>query len=224
MKKIVKYLNGSWPLIILAPLLMVLEVLCDLMQPTLMSDIIDIGVASGEMSQVWATGVKMLGVALLGIVGGAGCTMLSAKASYDSGARLRQGLFDKIQTFSFAEIDKLQTSSLITRLTNDITLLQNALRMMLCMLVRAPLSCIGGLVMAIAISPRLSLIFVAAIPVLACRSAWWRYALSRCLPRCSRRSTASTPSCAKTCWVCAWSRLLSGKTGSAPASKLPTRT
>lgn len=107
MKKIVKYLNGSWPLIILAPLLMVLEVLCDLMQPTLMSDIIDIGVASGEMSQVWATGVKMLGVALLGIVGGAGCTMLSAKASYDSGARLRQGLFDKIQTFSFAEIDKL---------------------------------------------------------------------------------------------------------------------
>lgn len=167
MKKIVKYLNGSWPLIILAPLLMVLEVLCDLMQPTLMSDIIDIGVASGEMSQVWATGVKMLGVALLGIVGGAGCTMLSAKASYDSGARLRQGLFDKIQTFSFAEIDKLQTSSLITRLTNDITLLQNALRMMLCMLVRAPLSCIGGLVMAIAISPRLSLIFVVAIPVLA---------------------------------------------------------
>ena len=86
MKKIVKYLNGSWPLIILAPLLMVLEVLCDLMQPTLMSDIIDIGVASGEMSQVWATGVKMLGVALLGIVGGAGCTMLSAKASYDSSA------------------------------------------------------------------------------------------------------------------------------------------
>ena len=201
MKKIVKYLNGSWPLIILAPLLMVLEVLCDLMQPTLMSDIIDIGVASGEMSQVWATGVKMLGVALLGIVGGAGCTMLSAKASYDSGARLRQGLFDKIQTFSFAEIDKLQTSSLITRLTNDITLLQNALRMMLCMLVRAPLSCIGG----------------------RCRSAWWRYALSRCLPRCSRRSTASTPSCAKTYWVCAWSRLLSGKTGSVPASKLPTR-
>ena len=97
MKKIVKYLNGSWPLIILAPLLMVLEVLCDLMQPTLMSDIIDIGVASGEMSQVWATGVKMLGVALLGIVGGAGCTMLSAKASYDSGRVCARGCLTRFR-------------------------------------------------------------------------------------------------------------------------------
>jgi ATP-binding cassette subfamily B multidrug efflux pump len=167
MKKIMKYLNGSWPLIILAPLLMIVEVLCDLMQPTLMADIIDVGVASGQIANVWATGGRMLGVALLGILGGAGCTMLSAKASFDCGARLRQGLFDKIQTFSFAEIDTLQTSSLITRLTNDVTLLQVALRMMMVMLVRAPLTCVGGLIMAVAISPRLSLIFVVAIPVLA---------------------------------------------------------
>ncbi len=167
MKKIVKYLRGSWALIVLAPLLMIVEVLCDLMQPTLMADIIDVGVASGEIANVWLTGGRMLGVALLGILGGAGCTILSAKASFDCGARLRQGMFDKIQTFSFAEIDTLQTSSLITRLTNDVTLLQMALRMMMVMLVRAPLTCIGGLIMAIAISPRLSLIFVVAIPVLA---------------------------------------------------------
>ena len=77
-----------------------------------------------------------------------------------------RGCLTRFRPSPFAEIDKLQTSSLITRLTNDITLLQNALRMMLCMLVRAPLSCIGGLVMAIAISPRLSLIFVVAMPVL----------------------------------------------------------
>ena len=132
-----------------------------------------------------------------------------------------RGCLTRFRPSPLREIDKLQTSSLITRLTNDITLLQNALRMMLCMLVRAPLSCIGGLVMAIAISPRLSLIFVAAIPVLAVSvSGGVRYALSRCLPRCSRRSTASTPSCAKTCWVCVWSRLLSGKTGSVPRFKI----
>lgn len=166
MKKILKYLNGSWPLIIMAPLFMVVEVICDLMQPTLMADIIDVGVASGQIAQVWATGGKMLIVALIGTVGGAGCTMLASKASFSSGARLRQGLFDKIQTFSFAEIDSLQTSSLITRLTNDVNLLQMALRMTLGMMVRTPLSCIGGLVMAIAISPKLSIIFIVAIPIL----------------------------------------------------------
>ena len=167
MKKIVKYINGSWPLVFLAPLLMVLEVMCDLMQPTLMSEIVDVGIASGEISMVWSTGLKMLCVALLGIVGGAGCTMLSAKASFDSAARLRQGMFNRIQTFSFKEIDKLQTSSLITRLTNDVTILQQTLRAVLCMMVRAPLTCVGGLVMAIAISRELSMIFVVAIPVLA---------------------------------------------------------
>lgn len=167
MKKIIKYINGSWPLVILAPLCMIMEVMCDLMQPTLMSEIVDVGIASGEISQVWATGLKMLGVALLGVIGGAGCTMFSAKASFDSAARLRQAMFDKIQTFSFKEIDTLQTSSLITRLTNDVTILQQTLRSVLCMMVRAPLSCIGGLVMAIAISPKLSLIFVVAIPVMA---------------------------------------------------------
>lgn len=167
MKKIIKYINGSWPLVILAPLCMIMEVMCDLMQPTLMSEIVDVGIASGEISQVWATGLKMLCVALLGIIGGAGCTMFSAKASFDSAARLRQAMFDKIQTFSFKEIDTLQTSSLITRLTNDVTILQQTLRSVLCMMVRAPLSCIGGLVMAIAISPKLSLIFVVAIPIMA---------------------------------------------------------
>ena len=167
MKKIVKYINGSWPLVFLAPLLMVLEVMCDLMQPTLMSEIVDVGIASGEISMVWSTGIKMLGVALLGIVGGAGCTILSSKASFDAAARLRQGMFDKIQTFSYKEIDKLQTSSLITRLTNDVTIMQQTLRAVLCMMVRAPLTCVGGLVMAIAISRQLSMIFVVAIPVLA---------------------------------------------------------
>ena len=136
MKKMAKYINGSWPLVIIAPLLMVLEVFCDLLQPTLMSEIVDVGIASGDLARVWATGGRMLAVALLGTIGGAGCTMLSAKASLDSAARLRQAMFDRIQTFSFKEIDQLQTSSLITRLTNDVTILQQTLRTVLCMMVR----------------------------------------------------------------------------------------
>lgn len=171
MKKIIKFLNGSWLLVIIAPLMMVMEVFCDLLQPTLMSEIVDVGIASGDLNMVWATGGRMIAIALLGTIGGAGCTMLSAKASLDSGARLRQAMFDRIQTFSFKEIDKLQTSSLITRLTNDVTILQQTLRTVLCMMVRAPLSCIGGLVMAIIISPKLSLIFVVAIPVMAATAA-----------------------------------------------------
>lgn len=167
LKKLSKYIQGStWVFVILAPLVMVIEVVADLMQPTLMANIIDIGVASNDMNMVWTTGAQMLGIALLGILGGAGCTALSSIAAMRFGASLRKGLFDNIQTFSFAEIDKFKTSSLITRLTNDTTQLQNMLRSLLAMMVRVPLLGIGGVIMAVSLSPQLSIIFVIAIPLL----------------------------------------------------------
>ena len=165
--KLSRYIQGStWIFVVAAPLLMVVEVLCDLMQPTLMSQIIDVGVASGDMAEVWRTGGIMISVAFIGILGGVGCTATSSVAAMRFGAALRKGMFDNIQTFSFREIDRFKTSSLITRLTNDVTQMQNMLRSVLCMLVRAPLSCIGGLVMAFAMSRQLSIIFVVAIPLL----------------------------------------------------------
>lgn len=96
----------------------------DLNQPKLMSDIIDIGVANGDISYVLNVGFKMIVVAMLGILGGMLCGLFSTLASMNMGKNMRQGLFDKIQSLSFSEIERFKTSSLITRLTNDFTQVQ----------------------------------------------------------------------------------------------------
>jgi ATP-binding cassette subfamily B protein len=166
MGKLLKYLKGSYAFAIAAPLFMLLEVMMDLQQPALMAKIIDVGVGQGDSRYILETGLKMLLVAIIGWIGGAGCCVLSSFAAMGHGTRLRQSLFDKIQTFSFAEIDKLKTSSLITRLTNDVTQVQNTVLMMLRIMVRAPLLVIGGIIMAWTISPGLTLIFAVAMPVL----------------------------------------------------------
>lgn len=166
MRKLFKYLKGSYFFTIAAPLMMLLEVMMDLQQPTLMSNIIDIGIANGDKQYILATGFKMIIVALIGFVGGAGCCILSSFAAMAMGTRLRQSIFDKIQTLSFAELDKLKTSSLITRLTNDVTQVQNTVLMMLRIMVRAPLLVIGGIIMAMTISLKLTLIFAVAMPIL----------------------------------------------------------
>ncbi len=161
------YMKESWLYFLVAPLLMVVEVMCDLYQPTLMANIIDVGVASGDSAYIVRTAAVMLGVAALGLGGGFGCLYFSAHSTSSTGARLRQGLFAHIQTFSFAELDRLQTSTLITRLTNDITQLQNMLLSCQRILIRAPLLCIGGLVMAYTLSPQLSVVFAVAVPIIA---------------------------------------------------------
>jgi ATP-binding cassette subfamily B protein len=166
MGKLLKYLKGSYAFAIAAPLFMLLEVMMDLQQPALMAKIIDVGVGQGDSRYILETGLKMMLVAIIGWIGGAGCCVLSSFAAMGHGTRLRQSLFDKIQTFSFAEIDKLKTSSLITRLTNDVTQVQNTVLMLLRIMVRAPLLVIGGIIMAWTISPGLTLIFAVAMPVL----------------------------------------------------------
>ena len=161
-----RYLKGSYWLALLAPIAMGLEVIMDLMQPTMMSDIIDVGVANGDIPYILDRGKYMLLVALVGVLGGIGCMVCSTGAGMRLGANLRQAVFDKIQTFSFKEIDRFSTSSLVTRLTNDVTQLQSIVMMGLRMMVRAPVSCIGGFVMAYLLSPKLSLILVVTMPIL----------------------------------------------------------
>lgn len=146
--------------------MMVLEVAMDLMQPKLMADIIDIGIASGDTAYILNVGGKMILFAILGLIGGIGCTYFSAYAGMHMGEKLREGMFENIQKLSFLEIDKFKTSSLITRLTNDVTQVQNMLMMALRIMVRAPLMCIGGVVMAFALSMKLSVIFIVAIPII----------------------------------------------------------
>lgn len=164
-----KYLKSfSLLCAIIAPLMMLLEVFMDLQQPTLMSDIVDVGVKTGNIHYVLMTGGKMALFAVIGYIGGATCCALSAYAAMTMSGSLRQGLFNKIQTLSFAEIDKLKTSSLITRLTNDVTQVQNMLMMVLRIAVRAPFLCIGGIIMSFILSPRLAVIFAVILPIIFC--------------------------------------------------------
>ena len=167
MIKLLRFLKGSAiTCAILAPIAMCLEVVMDLLQPTLLSKIIDIGIANGDLNYVLAVGVKMVIAAIVGLFAGAICSYLAAVASMKLGEGIREGLFDKIQTLSFLELDKLKTSSLITRLTNDVTQLQMMMNMALRMMVRAPLTAIGGLVMAVILSKELSSIFLIALPII----------------------------------------------------------
>lgn len=167
MLKLLRFLKGSAIICaILAPIMMMLEVAMDLMQPKLMADIIDIGIANSDTTYILSLGGKMIIFSILGLIGGIGCTYFSAYAGMHMGENLRAGMFEKIQALSFLEIDKFKTSSLITRLTNDVTQVQNMFMMALRIMVRAPLMCIGGLVMAFALSMKLSIIFVIAMPVI----------------------------------------------------------
>lgn len=167
MNKLLKYVKGNAVIyMILAPLMMFIEVIMDLNQPKLMADIIDIGVANGDIQYVLNIGFKMILVAIIGILGGMLCGIFATLASMTMGKNMRQGLFDKIQDLSFLEIDKFKTSSLITRLTNDITQVQNMVMMALRGMVRSPLICLGGIMMAFSISIKLSMIFLVAIPLI----------------------------------------------------------
>lgn len=166
MFKLFSYLRAHWIYVLLAPLLMLLEVCMDLLQPFLMASIVDKGVMQGDLSHIRDTGLIMLGAALIGLIGGFGCTVFSSVAAQRFGADLRHDVFRKVQTFSFRNLDELGTGSLITRLTGDITQLQTMVQMLLRIFVRSPLLAIGSIVMAVMISPKLALILAIAVPLL----------------------------------------------------------
>lgn len=167
MLKLANYLKKYKLYVVLAPLLMVVEVVSELLQPKLMTKIVNIGVANGDISYIIKIGGLMLLIAILGIIGGIGCLCFASLASQNFGTDVREDLFIKIQHFSFSNIDKFKTSSLITRLTNDITQMQMIVLMSLRMLVRAPLLSIGGIFMAFSINKKLTLVFLAIIPLVA---------------------------------------------------------
>lgn len=167
MKNLYKYLKPYLSLTIIAPLFMLLEVAMDLLQPALMKNIIDIGVHNADKGYIVRTCALMCLCALIGIIGGVGNMYFSTKAGYNFARDLRKALYRKIQSFSFANIDEFKTGSLITRTTNDVTQIQNAFTTCIRMLVRSPFLCIGGIVMVLTISFRLSLVVLTAVPFLA---------------------------------------------------------
>lgn len=154
--------------VILAPLLMAVEVGMDLLQPRLIQRIIDDGIGQSDLGLVWRTGLLMLVFAIIGMLGGTLCSLFAILASQGFGADLRGTLFGKVQSLSFGNLDRLETGKLITRLTNDVTQLTDVVAMMLRIMVRAPLLLVGSLLMATLTSPRLAILFVVLIPLVAC--------------------------------------------------------
>ncbi|TCL59232.1 ATP-binding cassette subfamily B protein [Hydrogenispora ethanolica] len=166
MKRLASYLKPYWKAALLAPLLMIVEVVADLLQPTFMARIVDHGIAGGDMGFILRTGALMIGITLIGMAGGVGCTVFASVASQKFSADLRNDLFQKVQSFSFENLDTFKTASLITRLTNDVVQLQNVVLAMLRIMVRAPLMGLGGIILALMINPGLAAILLVIMPLL----------------------------------------------------------
>jgi len=153
----------KWAL--LAPLVMLLEVAMDLAQPRLIQRIVDEGIGQGDMALVVHTGLLMLGLAAIGVLGGMSNGVATEMVVQGAGADLREALFRKVQSFSFGNLDQLGTGALVTRLTNDVTQLQEAIMMALRMAARGPFLMVGSLIMAIITSPQLAFLPMVLIPV-----------------------------------------------------------
>ncbi len=151
---------------IATPLFMILEVLMEMMIPYLMASIIDDGVNAGDMEHICKIGGIMVAAAAIGLLAGLAGGRYGAKASAGLAKNLRETMFNHIQTFSFANIDKYSTAGLVTRLTTDVTNVQNAYQMTLRMFTRAPASLLCAMVMAFRINSRLSGIYLAAVLIL----------------------------------------------------------
>ena len=151
---------------IITPLFMILEVLMEMLIPFLMASIIDDGVNAGNIQHIYKVGGIMIVAAVVGLFAGMAGGKFGAKASAGFAKNLREAMFNHIQTFSFSNIDKYSTAGLVTRLTTDVTNIQNAYQMVLRMFTRAPASLICAMIMAFRINARLSNIYLIAVLLL----------------------------------------------------------
>lgn len=151
---------------LLTPVCMILEVIMEMVIPLLMASIIDHGVNEGNMQHIYRVGAVMLAAAVCGLTAGMLGGLFGARASTGFAKNLRQGMFEKIQTFSFANIDRFSVAGLVTRLTTDVTNIQNAYQMILRISFRAPATLITAMVMAFLINRRIASIYLAAVLIL----------------------------------------------------------
>lgn len=167
-KKLIKGLDAKYKLnTVLSPIAMIGEVIVEVIIPTIMASLINDGIKKGQLDVVTSKGFLMIGLSLLSLVFGVLGIIFSTNAAQGFAYNLRKRLFEKIQTFSFANIDKFSSASLITRLTTDVNMTQNVYRMLIHMCVRSPFMLIAGSIMAFKMNAKLALIFVVAVPVIA---------------------------------------------------------
>ena len=157
---------------VLTPIFMIAEVIMEMIIPKLMASIIDNGVTPGNMQVIYTVGAQMVVAALFGLLFGILGAVAGSHAATGFARNLRRGMFRNIQTFSFANIDKYSTAGLVTRMTTDVTNIQNAYQMLLRMSVRAPASMIVALIMSYTINRRLASIYLIAVILLGCALAF----------------------------------------------------
>lgn len=172
MLKVLSFLKSYKKPIYIALLLMFVELFVELLSPLFIAKIIDEGILKNDLSVVLIWGGIMVGLSLVGFAAGIINSFYSAHVSQSFGYDVRKSLFDKVQSFSFANLNRFPTSSLITRLTNDVTQIQVLVFMALRIAARAPLLVIGGVVMALIVNWRLALILVVAMPLLLLFMVW----------------------------------------------------
>ncbi len=163
--KLAKYIKPYWFFALLSPLCMLGEVLIDLFQPKLMSTIVNDGVLGNNMSLILTTGLTMLGLVILGGIAGASASGFASAASQNFGNDLRKDVFSKVMSLSFQQTDKFTTGSLVTRLTNDVTMVQDFVAQALRMFIRAPITFIGGIVMALSLNVNFGIVLICALPI-----------------------------------------------------------
>ncbi len=162
-KSLREYKKESWITVFLS----IFEVVFEIVIPLCMADLIDYGVEGGDMGKVWKYGIALLLFAILQLLTGIWSAHAGAKASAGFAANLRSDMYDRVQTFAFSNIDRFSTASIVTRLTTDVTNLQNAYLMMIRMAIRGPVMILFSMIVAIRINLEISMTFLVMIPVLA---------------------------------------------------------
>lgn len=162
-KTLSKYIKEFTKDSILTPVFMIIEVICEMIMPLLMASIIDEGVENGNLNHIYKTGGLMVVCAVIGLLSGLLGAKLAARASAGFARNLRKGMFDNIQRFSFANIDKFSTAGLVTRMTTDVTSVQQSYQMLLRMCMRAPATLVIALFMAYNINKRITNIYFVAV-------------------------------------------------------------
>ncbi|WP_163100785.1 ABC transporter ATP-binding protein [Peribacillus alkalitolerans] len=173
MSKVLHFLNPYKIAVGIALFFMLTELAVELWQPLLMAKIIDEGILKNDMSVILAWGGFMVLLSLVAFVSGILNSFYAAHVSQSFGFDVRQHLFEKVQSFSYANFNKIPSSSLITRLTNDVTQIQNTVFMSLRIMMRAPLLIIGGLVMSFVVHPKLALLLAVVVPILFFFLIWF---------------------------------------------------
>ncbi len=167
LRRIASYLKGYEKYAAASPLLVILETGCELTIPLLMAQIINEGIMKEDMAPIWRAGALMVLVAVIATIAGGLAAKCATAAAQGLGANLRRAEFEKISSFSFADIDRFSSSSLITRMTNDVTNIQNTAMICLRILIRAATMLIASVVLTLTISPKLALVVLVILPVMA---------------------------------------------------------